>query len=246
MTEVVVPRETRVPIRATRGVLHFDPRVKLAMLVVANMMMFLHVGPYAGMMGVLLFSLPMLCGGKIALGMGMPACDAMCLGVDWLAAAVADAAPWLHVPGALAAGGAMMLPCLIAGMSAFATTPPGELVAALRRLHLPDAVVIPAIVLLRFFPTIARDYRMIRCSMRLRGINVGGWAMLCHPMRSLEYVLVPLLMNAANAAHDLTVSALTKGLGRRRATSSSAMLHMQAIDWAMLALCCLPLIPWQA
>ena len=53
-------------------------------------------------------------------------------------------------------------------------------------------------------------------------------------------------MNAANAAHDLTVSALTKGLGRRRATSSSAMLHMQAIDWAMLALCCLPLIPWQA
>ena len=231
MTEVVVPRETRVPIRATRGVLHFDPRVKLAMLVVANMMMFLHVGSYAG---------------KIALGMGMLACYAMCLGVDWLAAAVADAAPWLHVPGALAAGGAMMLPCLIAGMSAFATTPPGELVAALRRLHLPDAVVIPAIVLLRFFPTIARDYRMIRCSMRLRGINVGGWAMLCHPMRSLEYVLVPLLMNAANAAHDLTVSALTKGLGRRRATSSSAMLHMQAIDWAMLALCCLPLIPWQA
>ena len=143
MTEVVVPRETRVPIRATRGVLHFDPRVKLAMLVVANMMMFLHVGPYAGMMGVLLFSLPMLCGGKIALGMGMLACYAMCLGVDWLAAAVADAAPWLHVPGALAAGGAMMLPCLIAGMSAFATTPPGELVAALRRLHLPDAVVIP-------------------------------------------------------------------------------------------------------
>ncbi|KAB7477907.1 energy-coupling factor transporter transmembrane protein EcfT, partial [Bifidobacterium bifidum] len=98
MTEVVVPRETRVPIRATRGVLHFDPRVKLAMLVVANMMMFLHVGPYAGMMGVLLFSLPMLCGGKIALGMGMLACYAMCLGVDWLAAAVADAAPWLHVP----------------------------------------------------------------------------------------------------------------------------------------------------
>ena len=70
--------------------------------------------------------------------------------------------------------------------------------------------------------------------------------MLCHPMRSLEYVLVPLLMNAANAAHDLTVSALTKGLGRRRATSSSTMLHMQAIDWAVLALCCLPLMPWQA
>lgn len=37
--------------------------------------------------------------GKIALGMGMLACYAMCLGVDWLAAAVADAAPWLHVPG---------------------------------------------------------------------------------------------------------------------------------------------------
>ena len=50
MMEVVVPCETHVPIRATHGVLRLDPRVKLAMLVVANMMMFLHVGPYAGMM----------------------------------------------------------------------------------------------------------------------------------------------------------------------------------------------------
>lgn len=78
MMEVVVPCETHVPIRATHGVLRLDPRVKLAMLVVANMMMFLHVGPYAGMMGVLLFSLPLLCGGKIALGVGMLACYAMC------------------------------------------------------------------------------------------------------------------------------------------------------------------------
>lgn len=101
MTEVVVPRETRVPIRATRGVLHFDPRVKLAMLVVANMMMFLHVGPYAGMMGVLLFSLPMLCGGKIALGMGMLACYAMRCAWAW----IGSPRPWqMRHPGCMCRG----------------------------------------------------------------------------------------------------------------------------------------------
>ena len=41
-------------------------------------------------------------------------------------------------------------------------------------MHVPEAVVIPCVVVIRFFPTIAEDYRQIRNAMALRGISSGG------------------------------------------------------------------------
>jgi len=50
--------------------------------------------------------------------------------------------------------------------------------------------------------------------MALRGLASGRLALLRHPAQSLEFVLVPLLMNATIVSRDLSVAALTKGLGR--------------------------------
>ena len=49
--------------------------------------------------------------------------------------------------------------------------------------------------------------------MALRGIAEGKAALLLHPAQSLEYILMPLLMNGNNVAQDLSVAALTKGIG---------------------------------
>ena len=64
-------------------------------------------------------------------------------------------------------------------------------------MRVPEAVVIPCVVVIRFFPTIAEDYRQIRNAMALRGIASGGWGLVRHPAQSLEYILIPLLMNSA-------------------------------------------------
>lgn len=102
----------------------------------------------------------------------------------------------------------MMMPCFITGAYAFSTTRVSEFVCALRRMRVPESVVI------RFFLTIGRDYRRTRDAMALRGLVSGRLALLRHPAQSLEFVLVPLLMNATIVSHDLSVAALTKGLGR--------------------------------
>ena len=108
----------------------------------------------------------------------------------------------------------MIMPCFITGAYAFSTTRVSEFVCALRRMRVPESVAIPCMVVIRFFPTIGRDYRRTRDAMALRGLASGRLALLRHPAQSLEFVLVPLLMNATIVSHDLSVAALTKGLGR--------------------------------
>lgn len=106
----------------------------------------------------------------------------------------------------LAVGMTMMLPCFITGAYAFTTTSASAFVCVLRRMRVPEAVVVPCVVIIRFFPTILEDHRRIREAMALRGVASGTFARLRHPARSLEYVMVPLLMNATNVAQDPSVA----------------------------------------
>lgn len=132
--------------------LRLDPRAKLAMLAVANVLMFLHAGPAAQSLAVVLFSLPLLFGGKAAAGVRILAVYGVLCAVEWASALGVDRLPWLHIAGATAAGVCMMMPCLTAGMAMFATTRPGDMVCAMRRMRAPDALVIPVVVMMRFFP----------------------------------------------------------------------------------------------
>ena len=125
-----------------------------------------------------------------------------------------DADAWIHVVGLFSVGLRMMMPCFITGAYAFSTTRVSEFVCAPRRMRVPESRAIPCMVVIRFFLTIGRDYRRTRDAMALRGLASGRLALLRHPAQSLEFVLVPLLMNATIVSRDLSVAALTKGLGR--------------------------------
>lgn len=217
-----------------RGGFFFDPRTKLAFLLTANVLMFIHAAPAVQACAAVFFCLPLMLGGKMKTAVRMLCVYAALLGAEYCSIMFSQQVPWLHVIGMSAAGIAMLMPCLIAGMAAFCTTRPSDFVCALRRLHVPHALIIPVIVLMRFFPTIRHDYRQIRHSLRLRGIAEHSGAMLLRPLQSLEYILIPLLMNAVRVAQDLTVAALTKGLGVSGRTTSMVQLRMRASDWVSI------------
>ena len=101
---------------------------------------------------------------------------------------------------------------------------------------------IPCAVVVRFFPTVQEDYHQIRNAMALRGIAEGKGALLLHPMQSLEYILMPLLMNGNNVAQDLSVAALTKGIGLPGTHTCMTELHLTVWDFIYPALCTLPLL----
>ena len=217
-----------------------DPRAKLYLLLLANLLLFFHASLIAETLLVAMLMILPLAAGRYASFIRLGVAYALLLAGTWVAAS-GDGNVWLHALGLVCVGVRMMMPCLIAGVYAFTTTSPGEFVCAMRRMRVPESVVIPCVVCIRFFPTIHGDYRQIRNAMALRGIVQGPVALLRHPAQSLEYILMPLLMNAANVAQDLSVAALTKGLGVPGEHTSRVRIRMRWFDWAWMLACTLPL-----
>ena len=103
-----------------------------------------------------------------------------------------------------------MLPGVLMGSYAFSTTDMSEVISSLKKLHLPDQIVIPVTVMARFFYTCSIDYRQIKNAMYLDGLTTGR--LLLHPGKFLECRIIPLLMVLTRTADEVSTSALTRGL----------------------------------
>ena len=102
-----------------------------------------------------------------------------------------------------------MMPAFFAIPLATAST--GLLLATLNRLRLPRPVIISMAVVFRFLPTVFGEYQAIRTAQKFRGIGISVWALLRHPARSYETILVPLLMRTMKIADELSASAMLRG-----------------------------------
>jgi len=219
-----------------------DPRAKLYLLLLANLMLFFHVGTGAEAVATGLFLLLFFLSGHTRTGIRLSVVYFGLLAIDLFVVPLAGEGILLNLLSLVSVGIRMMLPCIITGAYAFSTTTAGELVCALRSMHVPECVIIPCAVVIRFFPTVGEDYRQIRAAMALRSIAEGKAALLLHPAQSLEYILMPLLMNGNNVAQDLSVAALTKGIGLPGRHTSMIELCPKAADILYSLLCTLPML----
>ena len=88
----------------------------------------------------------------------------------------------------------------------------GEFLRALNKLHVPQKVVIPLAVTLRFFPTIGQEVGVIRDALKLRGRPLTLLSVCRAPMEMMEYVFVPLMMRCVRIADELSASAVARGI----------------------------------
>ena len=142
-----------------------DPRTKLYLVALANLLLLL---------------LPLLGAGRWAAAVRFGCIYVLLLVGTW-ASTLDDGGSWLHMLGLLCVGIRMMMPCLIAGIYAFTTTTASQFVCALRRMRIPETIVIPCVVCIRFFPTIHDDYHQIRDAMALRPAPSSGSVFGIHP-----------------------------------------------------------------
>lgn len=221
--------------------LKLNPLTKLFLLILSNVMLFIHVNDRTEAIMTFLLLVPFFFSGKIKTGAKMAVIYYGLLLMDLLLIPNIDG--WIAVLISMAAVSLrMMVPCIIAGTYAFATTTISEFVCALRKIHVPESVIIPCMVIIRFFPTIREDYGQIRNAMAFRGIASGKGGILLHPIQSLEYIMIPLLMNGNNVAQDLSVSALTKGIGMQGKHTCMTEIKMKMTDWLYMVVCIIPLI----
>lgn len=88
-----------------------------------------------------------------------------------------------------------------------------DLLAALQAMGAPQAVLIPCMVVLRFFPTIRKDASHLMESLKTRRVLAGRGYALRHPALVCELLVVPLLMRSVRVSDELAASALVRGLG---------------------------------
>lgn len=129
-----------------------DPRAKLYLLLLANLLLLFHVGTAAEAATTALCLLLFFLSGKIGMGLRLSALYFGLLAVDIFVVPRAGEGVLLNLLSLVSVGVRMMLPCIITGAYAFSTTTIGELTAALRRMHVPESVIIPCAVVVRFFP----------------------------------------------------------------------------------------------
>lgn len=107
-----------------------------------------------------------------------------------------------------------IIPIMMIGRWILRTTCMDDLMVSLERAKMPQSVTIPMVVMFRYIPTLGIEYRMIRNTMQIRGIGDTFLKKLLHPLATIEYILIPLLMRCLKVTDELAASGTTRGLER--------------------------------
>lgn len=122
------------------------------------------------------------------------------------------------------------MPSLVMGCYTISTTKVSEFTAAMQSLHVSQKIIIPFVVLFRFFPTIAEEYRTIQDAMRIRRITIKRGL-----VTMLEYRMVPLMISLVKIGDDLSAAAATRALGGTGKRTNMCRLQFSMLD---AVLCC--------
>lgn len=203
----------------------FDPRVGLALLLLANVTAFSSKPFWAECGWLLLLALLML--GHRCYSTAAKWCAVFAL-IICLQYIVLPAAPkWIAASFSIFVNYARrMLPCLMVGALMLCRTPLRYFVVGLRGLHLPQNLIIAISVTLRYFPAIREEVGHIWDAIKLRNI---------HGLGKIGCLVVPLMVSATGTAEELSAAAVTRGIENPARKTSVIQLYAPVIDLIGLA-----------
>lgn len=127
----------------------------------------------------------------------------------------------------------LFLPCIVLASFLITDYNSSEMLSALQMIKLPKIFIIGLTVTLRYIPTFKKEFVFIKEAMQIRGVKFS----IFHPLRSLEYLLVPQLYRCLTLSHELTSAGLTKGIDAPYKRSSFYNRKFLIIDYlAIIAL----------
>jgi energy-coupling factor transport system permease protein len=182
--------------------LKFDPRTELVLLVLANFVAFTQRSLIIEIVLVtILLALITVCGCEKSTGK---------LGIAFIVCLILHYYIFPNGPKILASSFTFLVsyarkifPCLIIGTLIVKKTSIRELMLALRKWRVPQNLIIPLSVTLRYFPALKEESGYIRDAMKLRNI---------HGARKIECMVVPVMISATTTAEELSAAAVTRGI----------------------------------
>lgn len=156
--------------------------------------------------------------------------------VLWAAALLcaASADPLFSSAGGMLMMGRKMYAVAMLAVNLVSCARVGEVACALQRMHVPRLAIVALSVALRFFPTLAVETGAVLDAMKLRGICLSVRGVARHPLRTLEHIVVPLVLRASTTADEIARAATVRGIDSSRPRTSLYDLRMGAAGWFFL------------
>ena len=162
---------------------YYDSRIKLLLILLTSALAFALGG---GLTGLLLFGVVCL----FALLSGLWKTSIKVAIVYIVLLMLAQVLP-IHLSSVITFFLLRILTIALALNILFQTTEISELIAALQASHIPQAIVIPVAIILRFLPSLKQDVLYIKQGMKTRGVGLSFWRIVSHPAQTDEGFLVP-------------------------------------------------------
>jgi energy-coupling factor transporter transmembrane protein EcfT len=124
--------------------------------------------------------------------------------------------------------------CIMSADFFISTTEINRMIASLEKIKVPQVIIIPLAVLVRFFPTVKEEWIHIRTAMRMRNIGTGAGQILRHPIEAMEYMIVPLLFSTIKIGEELAAAALARGLGMHNQRTNLCHVSLKMADYLVM------------
>ncbi len=118
-----------------------------------------------------------------------------------------------------------------------------KLISSLYNMKIPMSIVVALAVIFRFAPTVKSEFTSIKNTMKLRGVGISAKNILLHPIRTAEYAFIPLFIRSIKIADEISVSAMTRGLGLQKQRSCYQPVRLKLSDLCIALITILTLIP---
>lgn len=109
--------------------------------------------------------------------------------------------------------------------------PPGEIMAVLKKLKVPNYIALPFIFMIRFFPTVKIEFKEVFESLRLRAI-----ISIKEPIKALEYTFVPIIIRCTRIAEELAAAAESRGISRPGDHTSRRKIILSSKDYILMGI----------
>lgn len=204
-----------------KGSIYLDPRTKIFLLIAVSFFIFTNTSYYAEAAILIILLL-------IAIGLGIPKTAAkgaiIYIGLSLVKYRLLPILPTMIAANfnIVVVTFRKLLPCFLAGGILVKTTSIRLLMYTLQKLHIPQTLIIPLTITIRYFPTLIEEKQAITDAMKMR--EVKGIT------KKFEFVYVPLMITASNTADELSQAITARGIDNPIPKTCAIEMHFRILD----------------
>lgn len=220
---------------------NFDPRTKLIIVLLTTLIFILNISFMIEIIFVIFLSCLLMLNGNHKLGVIYLVIFGLLILCNLTVFSEINDS-WSILGSFLLIGGRRILPTLMAATFAMTNTHIGEWVASLQKLRLPFNLILPLVIVFRYFPTLLNNTKAIFKALKFRGLITNKFELILHPIKGLEYILVPILVSTDTIATELSSVVFIRGMGNQMPHTSIYANRFQWLDWLVIVVSVLLMI----